>query len=107
MKRMYSAVMMMLTLTTASQALATYDSNTVGRITNVLTYDDGHFLISLDPMPAGPCSNYFIIGSDVSVDGRQMLLSRALTAYSKGEPINIGYDGHTCVNGWYRVHRIG
>lgn len=89
------------------QAVATYDSNTAGRISGVLTYDDGHFLISLSPMPAGPCANYFIVLAEVPADGRQALLSRALTAYSKGESVNIGYDGVTCVNGWFRVHRIG
>ena len=107
MKRSVCAAAIMIASATAVPVSATYDSNTVGRITNVLTYDDGHFLISVDPMPAGPCSNYFVVGSDVAVDGRQMLLSRALTAYSKGESINIGYDGHNCVNGWFRVHRIG
>lgn len=106
-KKAASLVALALTTAIAPNAYATYDSNTVGRITNVLTYDDGHFLVSLDPMPAGPCSNYFIVGTDVAVDARQMLLSRALTAYAKGETIPIGYDGHTCVNGWFRVHRIG
>lgn len=106
-KRIALFIASVLAISVAPNAYATYDSNTGGRITNVLTYDDGHFLISLDPMPVGPCSNYFIVGADVPVDARQMLLSRALTAYAKGETIPIGYDGHTCVNGWFRVHRIG
>jgi hypothetical protein len=86
---------------------AVYDSNIAGRITNVLTYDGGNFLITLSVMPDGPCSNYFIVTGDIPADARQMLLARALTAHAQGETINIGYDGHTCVNGWYKVHRIG
>lgn len=86
---------------------AEYNSNFVARITAVLTYDSGHFLLALDKMPSGPCSNYFVVPGDVPIEARQMLLSRSLLAKSIGENINIGYDGQTCVNGWYRIHRIG
>ncbi len=88
-------------------ARADYTDKAAGRITNVLTYDGGHFLITIDPMQQGRCSTYFMVPADVPVDARQMLLSRALIAKSTGELVNIGYDGRTCVNGWYCVHRIG
>lgn len=105
--RIFISAVAVFLATTSSPSEAEYNSNFVARITSVLTYDDGHFLIALDRMPAGPCSSYFIVSGDVPIDARQMLLSRSLLAKSTGESINIGYDGQTCVNGWYRTHRIG
>jgi hypothetical protein len=104
-KRFSSAISLLVCI--ATPALAEYNDNISARITGVLTYDGGHFLLTMDRMPSGPCSNYFIIPNDVPVDGRQMLLSRSLLAKSTGEAVNIGFDNKTCVNGWYRVHRIG
>jgi hypothetical protein len=91
----------------ADTASATYNSNVVGVISDVLTYDDGMILIRLSPMPSGPCSNYFVVPAEVPADGRHMLLSRALTAHTVGKSVMVGYDNITCVNGWYRLHRIG
>ena len=88
-------------------SLAEYNNNFTARIVGILTYDDGHFLITLSKMPQGPCNDYFIIPSDVSEDARHMLLSRSLIAKNTNEEINIGYDSKNCINGWYRVHRIG
>lgn len=92
----------------ASTSHAAYNDNFTTRITEVLTYDNGLFLIATATMPNGqPCAGYWIVPGDVPADARQMLLSRALIAREKGESINIGYDHETCVNGWYRVHRLG
>lgn len=92
----------------AGTSHAAYNDNFTTRITEVLTYDNGLFLIATATMPSGqPCGVYWIVPGDVSADARQMLLSRALIAREKGEPINIGYDHETCVNGWYRIHRLG
>lgn len=102
-----AAIVTLAAITAGGPARAEYNSNIVGVITNVLTYDSGHFLFTLSAMPAGPCANYFVVPGDIPVDGRQMLLSRALVAKASGESINIGYDNKSCVNGWYRVHRIG
>ncbi|WP_156025008.1 hypothetical protein [Sphingomonas phyllosphaerae] len=102
-----AAIVLLAIIAGAGPVQAEYNSNVVGTITNVLTYDGGHFLFTLSAMPSSPCANYFIVPSDIPVDGRQMLLSRALMAKASGEAINIGYDNKTCVNGWYRVHRIG
>lgn len=101
------AIALLAIIAGAGPVNAEYNSNIVGTITNVLTYDGGHFLFTLSAMPASPCANYFVVPNDIPVDGRQMLLSRALMAKANGEPINIGYDNKTCVNGWFRVHRIG
>lgn len=95
------------TIAGAGPVRAEYNSNIVGVITNVLTYDGGHFLFTLSAMPSSPCANYFVVPNEIPVDGRQMLLSRALMAKASGEAVNIGYDNKTCVNGWFRVHRIG
>lgn len=97
----------LLALCISGTAPATYTANFAGVIKDVITYDDSHFLIRLDPMPSGPCSQYFIVTTEVPADARQMLLSRALTAHATGAIINIGYDDSVCVNGWYRVHRVG
>lgn len=102
-----AAILLLAAIAADGPAGAEYNSNISGVITNVLTYDDGHFLLTLSAMPAGPCANYFVVPGDIPVDGRQMLLSRALVAKASGESINIGYDNKACVNGWYRVHRIG
>ncbi len=92
----------------AGTSHAAYNDNFTTRITEVLTYDNGLFLIATATMPNGqPCGRYWIVPGDVQADARQMLLSRALIAREKGEPINIGYDHETCVNGWYRIHRLG
>ncbi len=94
-------------LVCAGTSHAAYNENFTTRITEVLTYDSGIFLVATATMPTGPCSNYWLVPGDVPADARQMLLSRALLAREKGEAINIGYDHDTCVNGWYRVHRLG
>lgn len=91
----------------AGPVKAEYNDNLVGIITNILTYDSGQFLFTLSAMPAGACRNYFIVPADLPADARQMLLSRALTAKAGSEAVNIGFDKNTCINGWYRVHRIG
>jgi hypothetical protein len=91
----------------AGTSHAAYNDNFTTRITEVLTYDSGLFLIATATMPTGPCSSYWMVPGDVPADARQMLLSRALVAREKGEAINIGYDHETCANGWYRVHRLG
>lgn len=92
----------------ASTVQAAYNANFGARITEVLTYDDGHFLIATSDMPKPEiCKTYWVIPGDIPADARQMLLSRALIAREKGETVNIGYDNQTCLNGWYRVHRLG
>lgn len=102
-----AAIVFLAAITAGGPARAEYNSNIVGVIINVLTYDGGHFLFTLSAMPPGPCANYFIVPGDIPVDGRQMLLSRALVAKASGEEINLGFDNKACVNGWFRVHRVG
>lgn len=93
-------------LTATSTTRAEYDSNVVGRLTNVLISRLVIFAHLVDHTRE-IVQLLSIVALKVPIDGRQMLLSRALLAKSTGEMVNIGYDAHTCVNGWYRVHRIG
>lgn len=97
---------LLLSLSTASYAV--YDSNTMGRITAVVTYvgsDD--ILFAVDPMPAGPCSTYFVVSGSTSTSSRQQVLSRLLTAYSSQESVVVGYDGTTCYGPYFSAHRVG
>lgn len=86
---------------------ATYNANISGVVSHVLTYDGPDILFRLNPMPAGLCSEYFVIPGDVPTEARQQLLARLLLAYSSREPVNIGYDNVACHGGRYRVHRVG
>ena len=91
---------------------AEYNDNMSGLVTNIVTYTDSdRIYFKLDNQPSHhPIYNpdYFSIDDSISNDRRQQLLSRLLTAYASGKPVNIGFDRDgDCSHGRIRVHRVG
>jgi hypothetical protein len=96
----------------SSSALAVYNANMNGVVTEVLTYTDAdyiYFRLSNQPTTHPSClPGYFVISSAVPADRRKQLLARLLLAKASGETINIGYDNSgDCTDGYIRVHRVG
>lgn len=93
------------------KADAQYTANTVGIITNVITYQSGEFLIRLDQMPvvSGCAGTYFSVTAP-NDEALNRFLSRVLTAKAMQEPIIIGYNGTSAgctASGYIPVYRIG
>jgi len=93
--------------------LANYDSNFVGKITEVLTYTHSNeLLIRVEGQPNSHpiCTNFDFIAIDPSIpaERRQVVLSRILLAYASGKPVNIGYDSKDeCVGSRIKIYRVG
>lgn len=95
-----------------AQSFAVYNANLKGVLVEVNVYTDGDYIylkLANQPSSHPTCNpNYFVISDSVPLERRQMLLSRALSAFASKENVNIGYDSlGDCVNGYMRVHRIG
>lgn len=93
-------------------ASAIYNANMTGKITGVFVYTDSDSIyFTLDNQPAShPVCNpqYFVLDPSLPAARLDRLYSRALTAKTTGESINIGYDATTeCTDGYIKVHRIG
>lgn len=92
---------------------ADYEKNFDGKITQVLTYTHvDEILIRVEGQPTNHpvCTlfDYMVIDKSVSVERRQVVLSRILLAYASGEIVNIGYDSKDeCIEGRIKVYRIG
>ncbi|NAW88457.1 hypothetical protein [Photobacterium halotolerans] len=91
---------------------AEYNANMTGVVTQVLTYTDGnqiYFLLKNQPTSHPSCKpDLFAIDASTSGETRHQVLSRLLTAYATGKPVNIGYDKEgDCAHTWIRVHRVG
>lgn len=95
----------------STEAFATYDANMVGKITQILTYPDGQIYIRLENQPTthnGCNPAYFSIATDVPQVAANRMLGRAMTAYTTGEVVNIGYAASgDCANTYIRVYRVG
>ena len=96
----------------SSLSMATYNANMSGVLTDVITYTDADYIyLKLDNQPTShPNCNpsFFVIATDVSLQMKQMLLSRLLTAYALNESVKIGFDNAgNCAHGYIRVHRVG
>ena len=96
---------------TATNVSAEYDSNIGGRISSVLTYQDGSLLFKLENQPTTHPScqtDYFAIDSAGDSGAINRMYARVLLAYQSGNSITIGYDGQgDCVNNRMRVYRVG
>jgi hypothetical protein len=100
-------------------ATATYNANITGTVTWVSTYTSGAMLLILSDQPSsnGTCNPAFfeldpptVAGADVVNDAAfNRMYARALTSYTTGNSVNIGYDNSgTCgVSGYIRIYRIG
>ena len=107
------------TLLLISSAHATYNTNTQGTVTNLMTYTSGALLFILNNQPAsnGSCNAaYFELdmpgsnsGDPINDAAFNRMYARLLAAYSLGESVNVGYDdaGNCGGNGYIRVYRIG
>ncbi len=77
-------------------AFAGYNNNIMGQITGVLTYPNGVVYVTLSNQPAshaGGCSPaFFELDKNMDPEILNRMYSRILTAYAKGESLNIGYD---------------
>lgn len=95
----------------STEAFATYDANMAGKITQILTYPDGQIYIRLENQPTshnGCNPTYFSISTDYSQLGVSRMLARAMTAYTTGETINIGYSANNDCSGPYiKIYRVG
>ena len=93
-------------------ASATYNSNIVGRVTDLIAYENGSVLFVLDTQPTsnGVCdARYFEIDPTDSSDAvLDRMYKRLLVAYTSG-PIQIGYDnsGDCGVLHYIHVYRVG
>jgi hypothetical protein len=109
MKRIYTILIVLFANINTSYAV--YNSNMVGEVTSVMTYDNGLILFTLKNQPTSHpvCkSNYFAIATNVKDIAVNRMLSRLLTAYTTKIPVNIGFDNEAdCGNGYIRVHRVG
>lgn len=91
---------------------AGYNANRVSKIIGVLTYSEDYIYLRLEnaDTPPGGCPSAVYYHIPAAVAGKDILLARALTAYTTGEDVTIGYDNTAeCLTGLtrYRVYRVG
>jgi hypothetical protein len=95
----------------STQCFAGYNANITGKVKSVLTYTHAaQIFFSLENQPSHPtCKNdYFSIDASTPDSIRQQVLSRLLTAYASGKPVNIGFDKEGgCSHGRIKVYRVG
>jgi len=109
---MKKSALMLAILLISYTTFAAYNSNMSGVIKNIMVYTDGDYIylrLMNQPISHPTCNpQFFVIDGSISIDRRQMLLSRLMMAYASKENVNIGYDGTgSCANGYIRVHRVG
>jgi len=112
MARVRLLLCIVLTTLSPSSALAGYDANITGVVTEVLVYSDSNivlFRLNNQPSSHPGCSSaqYFeLFNVPEPMFGR--LYARLLAAKVSGEAINIGYDsvGSNCRH-YIPAHRIG
>jgi hypothetical protein len=98
---------------------AAYNANLSGNVTQILTYDSGIVLISLDDQPTanGSCTATFfeldpsnVANSTFANDAAgNRMYARLLEAYTLGQTVNVGFDNaaNCGAMGYIRVYRIG
>lgn len=96
----------------SAPARASYDTDIVGVITEVVTYNsNGYFFVRLNNQPSShpACdSSYFAVDAAGNEEARKQLYVRALLAHATQTPVTIGYDGQSnCAVGKIRIYRIG
>jgi len=96
-----------------STANATYNSNIVGVLKSVATYEGGLvlFVLSTQPTSNGTCNaSAFVLDPTANTDAQAArLFARLLSAYAAQEAVNIGYDNvGSCGPGNYiHVYSVG
>jgi hypothetical protein len=110
-KQLVRGLLTLAALFTPGLAQAAYNANIGGKITNIRVYDTGVIFIRLDTQPSTHpqcATDYFAIDPALDPNIRALLLSRALTAKTTGETVNIGYDAQgNCAHSRMRIHEIG
>ena len=113
----YKGMACVLGILTCMPSHATYNANIVGNVTQILTYNSGVVLFSLDTQPTsnGACTPQFFeldpsstnTPNDAAAVNR--LYARLAQAYALGQPVNIGFDNaaNCGVSGYITVYRIG
>ena len=101
---------------------AAYNANLSGNVTQILTYNSGIVMFSLDTQPTsnGSCAAAFFELDPASTPNDpaaavgyaaafNRMYARLLEAYTLGQPVNIGYDnaGNCSVLGYITTYRIG
>jgi hypothetical protein len=101
---------------------AAYNANLSGYVTQILTYNSGIVMFSLDTQPTsnGSCAAAFFELDPASTPNDpasavtnaaafNRMYARLLEAYTLGQPVNIGYDnaGNCSVLGYITTYRIG
>jgi hypothetical protein len=93
---------------------AAYNANLSGNVTQILTYNSGAILFSLDNQPTsnGSCTATFFEldpSNTVGDAAFNRMYARLLEAYTLGQPVNVGFDNaaNCGVLGSITVYRIG
>jgi len=99
-------------------AHAAYNANLSGNVTQILTYNSGIILFSLDNQPTsnGSCAPQFfeldpaVSGTDAAgIAAFNRMYARLLEAYTLGQPVNAGFDNtaNCGAMGYITTYRIG
>ncbi|TVZ37142.1 hypothetical protein P886_1483 [Alteromonadaceae bacterium 2753L.S.0a.02] len=97
----------------SAQASADYDNNFRGKVLDVLTYPySKNILIRVEGQPNSHplCTrfDYMVIDGAIDSEARQLVYTRLLLAFARGENVNIGYDSKDeCVGSRVKVYRVG
>jgi hypothetical protein len=93
---------------------AAYNANIVGNVTQILTYNTGLVMFSLDNQPTsnGSCTASLFeldLGNTSGDAALDRMYARLLEAQALGQPVNIGFDNaaNCGAAGYIAVYRIG